>query len=186
MVITSLAGIISIGRFGTECLASSARTGCGSFISWQFGHLPSPGLARKSWARRVLVLLLECLRFGLGITLHLVPAALGGLYRAFALEKLLFFQPVLLETRERSQTRIRGVGLAPALFVVQVGAAIRTQPPAVALANGLDGKRQKHLLFQHVRQEKPISFVKADFRIVILQAVFPMLGEARILGKRCI
>src|SRR5207249_8334044 len=77
-----------------------------SFISWQFGHLPSPGLARKSWARRVLVLLLECLRFGLGITLHLVPAALGGLYRAFALEKLLFFQPVLLETRDRKSTRL--------------------------------------------------------------------------------
>src|SRR2546430_8841698 len=50
-------------------------------------------------------------------------------------------------------------------------------------SNGLDGKRQKHLLFQHVRQEKPISFVKADFRIVILQAVFPMLGEARIRSE---
>src|SRR5205085_12592197 len=61
---------------------------------------------------------------------------LGGLYRAFGPEKLLFFQPVLLETRERGQAGIRGVGLAAALLVVQVGAAIRAQPPAIALANG--------------------------------------------------
>src|SRR5437763_15763222 len=109
---------------------------------------------------------------------------LGGLYRAFGPEKLLFFQPVLLETRERGQAGIRGVGLAAALLVVQVGAAIRAQPPAIALANGFDGKRQKHLLFQHVRQEKAISFVKSDLRIIILQPVFAMLGEAGIVRKR--
>src|SRR5215470_6036172 len=116
--------------------------------------------------------------------LHLVPAALGGLYRAFGPEKLLFFQQVLFDTRERGQAGIRSMGLAAALFVIQVGAAIRAQPPAIALANGLDGKRQQYLLFQHVRQKKAISFVKADIRIVIFQPVFPMFGQMGILGKR--
>src|SRR5215469_11949610 len=55
--------------------------------------------------------------------LHLVPAALGGLYRAFGPEKLLFFQQVLFDTRERSQAGIRGMSLAAAFFVIQVGAA---------------------------------------------------------------
>src|SRR6266436_4981499 len=67
MVITSLAGTISIGRLGAA------------------------GLVRKSCARRVLVRLFECRRFGLGIAILLVRARVGGLYRAFALENYCFF-----------------------------------------------------------------------------------------------
>src|SRR5947208_15219649 len=85
---------------------------------------------------------------------------LGGLYRAFGPEKLLFFQPVLLETRERGQAGIRGVGLAAALLVVQVGAAIRAQPPAIPLATGLYGKLQKHLLFQYLQHDNAIDCLK--------------------------
>src|SRR2546428_10362831 len=54
-----------------------------------------------------------------------------------ALWKLLFLEPVLLEARERGHSRVRRVGLTAALFVVQVRAAIRAQPPAVALADHL-------------------------------------------------
>src|SRR5215470_16415008 len=45
--------------------------------------------------------------------LHLVPAALGGLYRAFGPEKLLFFQQVLFDTRERGQAGIRSIIFQP-------------------------------------------------------------------------
>src|SRR5467141_3570133 len=74
--------------------------------------------------------------------------------------KLLFFQPVLLEARERGQSRVRRVGLTAALFVVQVRAAARAQPPAVAPANHLERQRQQHLLPQHIRQEESFSFKK--------------------------
>src|SRR5467141_4878817 len=72
-----------------------------------------------------------------------------------ALWKLLFLEPVLLEARERGHSRVRRVGLTAALFVVQVRAAIRAQPPAVALANDFYGQCQKHLLLDYVRQEEP-------------------------------
>jgi hypothetical protein len=51
--------------------------------------------------------------------------------------KLLFLEPVLLEARERGHSRVRRVGLTAALFMVQIRAASRAQPPAVALADHL-------------------------------------------------
>ncbi len=82
----------------------------------------------------MLVRRLECRRFGLGIALLLIPRAGGDMLGRKA-RKLLFFQPVLLEARERSQSWVRRVSLTPALFVVQVGAAIGAQTAAVTLAN---------------------------------------------------
>ncbi len=93
----------------------------------------------------------------------------------------MFLQPVLLKARERSQSRVRRVGLTAALFVVQVDAAMGTEAAAVALTNGLQRQGQKHLFPQNVRQEEPISVKKANFGIVILQPVFFVLG---VLGKR--
>src|SRR5467141_4428745 len=76
--------------------------------------------------------------------------------------KLLFLQPVLFEARERGHSRVRRVGLTAALFVVQVRAATRAQPPAVALANYFQRQRQQHLLLDHVRQEDSFSVVESN------------------------
>ena len=48
---------------------------------------------------------------------------------------LLFLEPVLLQPREGSQTRVRGVPFAAALFVIQTCAARGAQTAAVALAD---------------------------------------------------
>src|SRR5260221_11067445 len=65
--------------------------------------------------------------------------------------------------------------------MVQVRAAIRAQPPAVALANDFEGQCQEHLLLDYVGQEESFSNVKSNFRVVVLQLVFLRLG---VLGKR--
>ena len=48
---------------------------------------------------------------------------------------LLFLEPVLLQPGKGSQARVAGVPVAPALLVIKVGAAVRAQTPAVALAD---------------------------------------------------
>src|SRR5258708_21384629 len=58
---------------------------------------------------------------------------------------LLFFQPVLLEARERRQARVSRVGLATALFLIQVRPAARAQTPALAPADHLQRQCQQHL-----------------------------------------
>jgi len=63
---------------------------------------------------------------------------------------LLFLEPVLLQTREGCQTRVRRAPLTPALFVVQVGPATRAQPAAIALADYFHRQRQQYLFLQHV------------------------------------
>src|SRR5215469_108779 len=50
---------------------------------------------------------------------------------------LLFLEPVLLQPGEGSQPRVRGMGLAAALFVIEIRAAGGTQSAAIALANHL-------------------------------------------------
>src|SRR6266700_1946612 len=211
MVITSVAGTISMGRFGEACRASSART----TLCWPTSRMRTPNSraastlpstsGRGAWsppmASTAMVIMGFCpqnqrnakslsrrlYRLALvvaAVRTHLVRLLHFMTIRAFGPRKLLFFQQVLFDACERSQAGIRGVGLAAALLVVQVGAAIWAQPPAVALANGLNGKRQQHLLFQHVRQEKAISLIKADICIVILQPVFPVFDEIGAFRKR--
>jgi hypothetical protein len=46
--------------------------------SWQLGHFARAGPVKKSWARRLFFLILECLRFGLGIAVLLVLACSGN------------------------------------------------------------------------------------------------------------
>ena len=46
--------------------------------------MASEGLVKKSFARLVLVLRFECLRFGLGIAIHLVAASVGGLGKLYS------------------------------------------------------------------------------------------------------
>src|SRR5277367_698444 len=94
---------------------------------------------------------------------------------------LLFLQPVLLQSRERSHSRVCCVGLTAAFFVIQIRAAIGAQSPAIALADDLHGQRQEHLLTQDVRQEQAFTGKKCDFRIVVLQ---PFLFRFGLLGKR--
>ena len=48
---------------------------------------------------------------------------------------LLFLEPVLLQPREGSQTRVRGVPFAAALFVIQTRATRGAQAAAIALAD---------------------------------------------------
>ena len=86
--------------------------------------------------------------------------------------KLLFFQPVLLQARERGQPRVRRVGLTAALLMVQVGTATGAQSPAVTLANDLQGQGQQHLLSEHIRQKEAITLEEAYLSVVILQLVF--------------
>src|ERR1700682_1350433 len=67
--------------------------------------------------------------------------------------------------------------------MVQVRAATRAQPPAVALTNYFQGQRQQHLLLDHVRQEESFSIVESNFGIVVLQPVFfgfQILGQRRV------
>jgi hypothetical protein len=45
-------------------------------------------------------------------------------FMGFRPGKLLFFQPVLLQARERRKARIAGMRLAPALLVIQVSTAV--------------------------------------------------------------
>src|SRR5262249_24501765 len=109
---------------------------CGCFISWQLGHFASVGFARWSCARLVLVLLFEWRRFGFGIALLLFCCALtscksvdqthvGADCMGFSPQKLLFFQPVLLDACQRRQPRISRVRFAAALLVIQVRSACR-------------------------------------------------------------
>src|SRR5574337_815663 len=93
--------------------------------------------------------------------------------------KLLFFQPVLLEARQGSHTRVHRMGLTAALFVVQVHTAGRTQPPATALADSLHGQRQKHLLAQNIRQKKALALVEANIRLVFLKTFLLRLCALR-------
>jgi hypothetical protein len=67
------------------------------------------------------------------------------------------------------------VSLAPALFVVQVGPAVRAQAAAVASAYHFQRQSQQHLLLYYVGQEESFSLEKPDFGIVVLQAIFPGL-----------
>src|SRR4029077_4278411 len=97
----------------------------------------------------------------------------------FSPGKLLFFQPVLLEARERGQARVRRVGLTAALFMVQVRPAAWAQTPAVASANHLERQRQQHLLLQNIRQEEAFSFEKPYLRVVVFQPVFSWLQILR-------
>src|SRR5215831_258275 len=62
------------------------------------------------------------------------------------------------------------MSLAPALFVIQVRAARRTQAPAVAAANSLHRNREQYLFRQHVGEEQPITLVEADVGLKILEA----------------
>ena len=74
--------------------------------------------------------------------------------------KLLFFQPVLFEARQRSQSWVRRVSLTAALFMVQVRAAIGAQTAAVALADDLQRQRQQHLLFTTSARKSPSPWKK--------------------------
>src|ERR1700738_2303417 len=85
--------------------------------------------------------------------------------------KLLLFQPILLETRERGQAPIQRVSLTAALFVVQVSSAVRAQAAAFALADDLYGQLQKHLFLKHVRQKEAIPQEKPNLGIVVAQTV---------------
>jgi hypothetical protein len=69
----------------------------------------------------------------------------GRIVSGFLPGKLLFFQPVLLEARERGHAMVHRVSLTPALFVVQVGSAARAEAAAFALADYLYGQLQQHL-----------------------------------------
>src|SRR5271163_315240 len=198
MVITSLAGTISIGKFGAACLASSARTtfGCPTSItrtpnSRAASTLPSTsgrGALSPPMASTAIVIMddlpagYRALRLGrrrflfhgFAFVIATVWAGLMGLLHFVAIgafaerglaEKivgaaragstfrvpsfwvrhgstphsrsvraaffcgrerpdLLFLQPVLLQSRERSHSRVCCVGLTAALFVIQIGAAI--------------------------------------------------------------
>src|SRR5580698_6956045 len=93
--------------------------------------------------------------------------------------KLLFFEPVLLQARERSQPWIRRVGFTAALLVIQVSAAIWAQAPAVTLANDLQGERQKHLFSKNIGQKEAVTFKKANFGVVVLKPVFFRLSILR-------
>ena len=48
---------------------------------------------------------------------------------------LLFLEPVLLQPREGSQTRVRGMRFAAALFVIEIRATGGAQTAAIALAD---------------------------------------------------
>jgi len=97
--------------------------------------------------------------------------------------KLLFFQPVLLQARERGQPRVRRVSLTAALLVVEVSTAIWAQSPAVTLANDLQGQRQQHLFSEHVRQKEAVTLKKADLGVIVLEPVFFRLSA---LGQRSV
>src|SRR5450432_3109535 len=104
-------------------------------------------------------------------------------YDRAAARNLLFFQPVLLEARERGQTWVRRVSLTPALFMIQVGTTIGAQTAAVALADDLEGQRQKHLLFDYIGQEESFTLEKSNFSIVVFELVFFglfVLGQRRV------
>src|SRR5450631_645918 len=257
MVITSLAGTTSIGKFGSACLANSARTmaGCPTKsirtpYSRAASTLPSTS-GRGAWsppmASTAIVIMggvdqaipekvpLERLtrnpplratsgryvlnRFAFVVAavganvvrlLHLMamrafgqrrlfqkvvgaPRAgsslrmpsfrvrhsntprfrpLGPDCRGFRPGNLLFFQPVLLQAREGSQSRVCGVRLTAALFVIQIRAAIRAQSPAVAAADDLHRQCQQHLFAQHIRQEQPFPCKKTNLRVVFPQPRF--------------
>ena len=91
---------------------AGAPLGMSSFWIW---HNTTPCFAPRSW-------------------LHTTPGRSRSDSMGFPPQNLLFLEPVLLQSREGSQSRIRRVRLTPALFMIQVGPATRAQPPAVALA----------------------------------------------------
>jgi len=122
-------------------------------ISWQCGHSPVAGLVKKSCAR-------ACSSASSNAVVWVRhsntprscprgPAPLWADCIRLSPWKLLFFQPILLEAREWSQTGIRRVGLTAALFMVQVRATTGAQPAAIAAANHFHRQRQQHLFAQH-------------------------------------
>src|SRR5579864_5947101 len=82
---------------------------------------------------------------------------------------LLLLEPLLLQTSQRSQTRVHGAGLAMAWFAVHIGAAMRAQSPAITAADDLHGENQEHLFGKNVAQKHSFALKKSHFRIFVLQ-----------------
>ena len=87
-----------------------------------------------AWNVVVLDLALHYSLFSPRSRLHTTPDRSRSDSMGFRPENLLFLEPVLLQPREGSQSRIGGVRLTTALFVIQVRPATRAQPAAIALA----------------------------------------------------
>src|SRR5690242_6061496 len=97
-------------------LPKCGQTRWGILGSWQLGHCDIPVRRRESWARRVEVRRLECLRLGFGI--------------------------LVSQLRERCPAIIANRGLATALILVAVLSTYRTEPLAILVAQSLNWEGQ--------------------------------------------
>jgi hypothetical protein len=67
--------------------------------------------------------------------------------------------------------------LAAAFLVIQIHAAVRAKPAAIAAANHFHGDREVHLLGENVREEHPIAFEEPDVSFVQIQLRFVIIGD---------
>src|SRR5208282_766892 len=82
---------------------------------------------------------------------------------------------------ELGEPWIGRMGLAVAILVVQVGAALRAQAPAIAPADGLHGDGQVHLLGQGIGEEEAGAFEESHFRLFFVQLDL-LFGADRVHG----
>src|SRR6202795_3032562 len=66
---------------------------------------------------------------------------------------------------------------AAALFIVQVGSAVRAKAPAVAAADYLHGKGEVHLFGKDIRKEKAVAFEERDFGVIEVEMELLIMGN---------
>jgi len=97
----------------------------------------------------------------------------------FRLGFLLFFEPVLFQTRQRRGAWIDGVTFTTTFLIIQIHAALGTKAAAIAAADGLHRHSQQNLFGQNVGEEHALALEKRDFRVVQLQTLLFFLGHRR-------
>jgi hypothetical protein len=95
----------------------------------------------------------------------------------FPLGFLLLFEPVLFQTRQRRRAWIGCVTFTAAFLVIQIHAALGTQPPAIATTDRLHGQSQEDLFGENIGQKHSLAIEKRDFGVVEPQALLFFLGH---------
>jgi hypothetical protein len=136
---------------------------CGNFISEQLGHSTNCGAVSRLVERRLFLRDFECRLFG-------SATAPPPLYPAdYVLRPLLGASFYLRsDSAQHSQPRISRLLRAPALFLVEIRAALGTQSPAILAAERFQRYIQ-HQVFSNPRDE--INFVgRIPYTYIILKS----------------
>ncbi len=95
----------------------------------------------------------------------------------FASGLLLLFEPVLFEARQRGHARVGRVGLAAAIFAVEVRSTVGAQTTAVASADDFHRESQDDLLGQDVGLPRPPLAPLPEAALLVLRDALAQFAE---------